>query len=821
MPTREAIHRTQLRHADGTFARASAAYLADPRTGMASYGNNEKRTRSVLSVNKATPAISTMLYSGNHVVPVAHDGEYLIGQVMGANTLVRLAPGSTSWELAYTFASGTIQNVWSAANGRLILTIMVADVIYVRYSDDHAGTWTAATRGGSDMTFVTTGANIITDVWSFLQAGDVLFLAEYAGGGSPDARYIYRSLDNGATWTTSYDSGGASAIHHYHCGGYHSATGRVVWVTGDAGTRKFIYTDDWGESWADLITMNEIDIQPTSLVELPDGRMLCGSDRELQLYTINIDGTTATERTIEPVGVEWDRRSARWTGAAWTNASRTYGLHVRRVDGVYYAGAYEALTPAEPVVVSVSADGRRFVPYLKLPLMVAEVACGLRIGPFVHDGQLHLNVTYQTSRRHVICELPRIAETPAVLIEPALASGDNLLDANDGACAAIDNSGQDRYWEDYGNRLTLDSTQGFQGTSCVRETDTDTGAYPHTQYKRINNATGRFVEGDVLALRFWFTGYVAMVQGKWAHFPSGSLTTITNTYEEFWSSWHAPSPATFWQSLIPTPVIAPAVDANPDWKFVVYQMALYHPGYYVGAPTPRPFRDLDLRFDAILATKNMPAVLEWVPGGSARAEDVLTHSVEVDSCWTHVFRVILRNAQWDLRGYGESGAGKIPTLYIQSWYAYWNSVGPEGTKLELYYDVQSATFKLARNSDGSTATITTAAVTFSRETPVVFVVQRYRASDSSARLRFSVLIGGSWYHSTADMTEAASASPLVGTITVRTGGLDGQMAMPMWRTDDSYMYDGLLSIEQLESRVEKALLAASDRSGGGLALIGL
>ena len=790
--SREVIGRRQLKLADGTFARASAAYDFDATSEtLVERAVDAPLTRTVLRCNRANPRIvENEGGSGVHIAPVCDNGRYLFG--IAGTTLYRNATGGTTasdWDSLGDL--GSIRALWAMSNGNLILaqhgTGGETGYTIISYSTDDGETWTRS-QGPSPvngpMAFLT--ENAIVDWFSFAEGEGVGILAEYSIPPNT-GRYLYRTADYGVTFGHALDAetlqpGG---ITHWHAVGYHAALRRWLAAAGDDDKRFMAYSDNGGLTWARLTTTQTPQLQPVDLCDYGHPtRMGFGSDALWECGTLNVDGDDSDDRDIRRV-VDWDRNV--YPGV---HNSTKYCFRVQRVGGVYYAVSWLNKIAPTPCYVSVSGDFERWTTYCTLPQYSGAHATGVAAAISLRGGLIHMAAYYsgKTVLRHVVLEPARLSAQTAWLVQPA---STNILPAND-----ANGTDATTNWLTPSGSPTkqVDSTQSVtpSDTNCVRiaKADGDAGIGFKVHY-----ASG-FVEGDALQFGWYVKGRMQRQTWRWTNYAYSSLDGNQHVI----SVWTSPTGAGGWHYHQLVPCIAPAMHGTPSNQHVrLYGVLSRCYGGY----------DTDVRYDGLKVAVNEPPTT-WVPGGATRAADALSYSANADTSWTHLVALETPNATYDLRP--TANAGKLGPLHLYSIYREW--VEGAGTIAEVYYDPSDSTFALALTDDDGegggdgTTVIKTDAVAFGRDTPIVVAVRRVGGTTGAA-FTLSVLANGTLYHSTASAPEG-SVSPIYGPVTIANGDKDGAKQLPMLVSDDNWLYNGALSDEQLAARMERALFAQSD-----------
>ncbi len=279
------------------FLRNSVAY--GDEDALAPAIANVARTHAVTLVSNTDGAcLSAQGPAGINITPlcVTHGGS-LLGRSETDNTKVHtLSSPFATWSATPTVtAPFGVTCAWTLAGGRIIFILADSVTHHAKayYSDDNGVTLTASVvDGGTSALSASDGAFSICENSLVEVGGGCLFLGEYDTVG---ARIIYRSLDNGATWTTSYTSG---AGMHWHSGAYHAATGKVVFAAGDGTYGRILSTSDpttvAGCTWA-VQSPVMASFQPTCLRDA--GHPTClyfGADGYEEGGLLDVSGATFT-----------------------------------------------------------------------------------------------------------------------------------------------------------------------------------------------------------------------------------------------------------------------------------------------------------------------------------------------------------------------------------------------------------------------------------------------------------------------------------------------------------------------------------------------
>jgi hypothetical protein len=158
--------------------------------------------------------------------------------------------------------------------------------------------------------------------WNFAALGTTVFVSEYGDVNQPDnPRRIYRSADDGATWSVVYDPP-AQFGYHNHKIVADPITGRMYQSHGDT-THGILCSIDLGESWSLLHDY----YQPTEAIARP-GAIYWGHDGAGAVSVQRLDTSTGS----------WTWPLAPWRGYSGDTSRSGNILGMAEHAGVMYAG---------------------------------------------------------------------------------------------------------------------------------------------------------------------------------------------------------------------------------------------------------------------------------------------------------------------------------------------------------------------------------------------------------------------------------------------------------------------------------------------------
>lgn len=179
---------------------------------------------------------------------------------------------------------------------------------------------------------------------------------EYAATGDwDDSRYVYISLDDGATWDIVYDStaeypANASDSHMHGCC-YDPWDDRFWFVEGHAAPKGTYYSDDDGATWT-KVAGSDLDGGPTVLVATDDG-IVCGTDSDP-------GGVYGIARRDNPTDMTMTRLWTWWPGLEGIVGFAQRGFRDPR-DGLVYMGWNSSFSTVKPIIAAGTASSAGLV----------------------------------------------------------------------------------------------------------------------------------------------------------------------------------------------------------------------------------------------------------------------------------------------------------------------------------------------------------------------------------------------------------------------------------------------------------------------------
>ncbi len=622
------------------FTRESTAFLGN-RHGMSGFEENAPIHRAV-----AACTVSDGEYrfgegvDGEDIYPLCQNQAYTFGYCRSSACLYRSQCGG-HWAMLgqyktstmYALHDNAVVRAWKGSDNRLRLA----------RSTNSGETWTSArwADSGEEFSWLTEGATLVRQGWGFHQAHSGTIIAvEYklpTGG-----RYIYRSGDNGVTWSVVHDNGGPDYAKHYHAVRKHEGLGRWVAVTGDGlNQQTLLASDDDGLTWYEYMAPGERYIQPIYLLDYGHPtRLLFGSDTVWQMGRVDVSDEPSA-KTVSSVITNWEHA-----------IQRDYCCQIIDHEGLYYASSWTTQPTPRNVVLSVSPDLDNWSVYHRFTGEESGVyGCAGEAA-----GQLHLKICIPNRSEHFVISPARLALQNGIVVAPrttnlftpAAAAADSLDGWINASSEVPPDSGQQ-------GLLECVSNPAHYGDSSIHYVRSDGG------YMQLLTPPFPFEIGKTYQARFWVRGRGGPACVAWTR----------NSVVASESLWFG-LPQDEWRQMVTTPIMA--IEGTEDLRVRI-----------------RLFSTNDNSCESYLDSLQIEEapITHWHPGEATRATTHLDARVSVRGSWTNVFAIQPDDMSTYLSQAGE--------LHLKT---YW--LGPQDY-MELFFDPQGARFKLLPTIAGETS----------------------------------------------------------------------------------------------------------------------
>jgi len=503
-------------------------------------------------------------------------------------------------------------------------------------STDDGQTWQPAhwADTGAEFAWLTPEARI--GPYGFHQAANGTIVAvEYRApvGG----RYIYRSVDDGASWSVVYDAGYLQ-ISHFHGVTKHEGLGRWIAAAGDGARQKLLASDDDGLTWYEYTAAGEFHAQPIDFLDFGDPtRLLFGSDLAWQVGLLDVSDAADAPQAV-PVITNWDQRP-----------SKGYSFLLFRHMGLFYACSYDlSRDTVKNPVISVSPDLQHWAVYHRFA--DGEHGALKYVGPT--SDFLHMTV-YANGNRHLAISPAEVLLRRGVLVTPATVNLFSSLETSSAESTSgwINASPPEPAVGAQGGTLAYTTTRRHSGRGCISYRREDGGSMV------LLSPSVPFQTGQTYHARAWVRGRGRALRVRWARNgnAAGAMTHV---------------------------------ELSDRWREVVF------------APytVPEGTTDLRLRFELASDARNRCNVYidtlqveegrrsPWQSGDLPRAGTVLVAQEQVGQRWTNLFTLEPESLSDFLTEMGN--------LLIKS-YRF-----TDFDRLELYYNADEARFELRPVIDG-------------------------------------------------------------------------------------------------------------------------
>jgi len=743
---------------DGTFARASTAYLYDPAADtMTESESGERRLLTVPVVTPAEITLRTTEGGGSSTLKISnYNGSYIFAVDGTNNKIYRSDDGDTWAEISpdVAIASGEFTGpavMLTLQNNRILRSVPVGDNVWnLYYSDDHGDTWTVCKD--VDTPANNYDAKAIYAHWGkgINPTSGTICITTYGGNLTST---IGRSTDNGTTWKKVVSNAGDA--DHHHALAYHAGTGKWIYNTGDGGNDDFDWvSSDDGLTWEKFGAFSRGG-QHTYLMDTGHPtRILCGSDNQGAVHWIDL------------VTGEYESCLWNWnTVGATSGTIRQYCWLIVKHAGVYYAFNFDsAASGSREAVVSVSNDLITWRTYARLNNNT--INGGYAFGGFF-NGNLHIstssNFAATNTWQHLLLKPAEIRSFRGLLTEPAVAN--IITSAN--ASAGLTTTG----WSGVGSGdvLSLDTTVKLFGTSSIKCVDSAP-------------AVGRFMSPRVItAARTAGVKYIGRVFVKGR---GGGIYNSTSENGCFFRNSTEPEPysryrcgTSRWLPLLSNIFESPAASTAYLYATIFEN------------------DDLDGAFRAMcwldcVQYQTLPPS-SWQIAGTNRVAETWSHALTLGTDWTFAFTLI---PQFH---YTQAGAANLYVCTFEK---------TDGTDyISVYWNPSDNKWYLDSVGDGSGDAVATAATGFQWEQQLMFCIRR-----SNGMLRLGVNDGTGWIYTAATADHTAAST---GNVTWQVGDHAGANLMPQLLSAIYYYPNASLSDADVESI---AWLPSASSSSGGI-----
>jgi hypothetical protein len=706
----------------GVLDRDSVAYMAGTE-----YAADTQRTTSGLVVSTSDGALVTGGgVGGANVVPQCVAGGYLYG-IEGNLTYGRICKSADGVTWARTASSQSVSSITATPAGNLFAV------------DNDGKKWYRSTNGGESWTDVTpTGDNAPSSTavfamrWCYRNNGPTMILIEYGSSVRFGGRYIFRSTNDGATWTRCYDAASITAVEgnqitHWHQIGYHAKTNRWIATAGDGAARRtVVYSDNDGLTWSVLIVPGKYYTQPLGgAIDYGDSTyLLYGEDGYGSIHKFDVTNGQSISKYSG-----FDR-----------NTGKYYVFDVAYVNGLFYAFKGTTTAIIYDMAILVSPDGDNWTVYHRFNVAdkISQVYFAGYFNGLLHCYAMNeVNVVY----KHFKISPARVSQTSGVVVEPAAT---NLLTADmssaeTSAALWVNNATN---WTSIG-RSNDTALHGSYSVKVVMPDGHETGS-------TTLNADISLTVGKTYVASAYIKGTNTLVSIRPYWRPTGG------TGQKF-----VASDATYWvDSNWKKITTLPFTVASGEGDFYRLYFTVY--GTTAGYTGPAKTLYIDcVQFTEVPNT-------DWQIGGTARVADTYTETATTGKLFTDVFAVQANCLPLYLTG----------TIPIKTWALDANN------KIVIAWDADNSKFTLTRTIAGSAqTTVSSAATYFFPQSCIKFIL---RVSGSSIKLDIQ---NGS---SVATLSDDGMTSLLDAMITGTYGTfpmvvLDGwtyDRFVPLWMSDD-------------------------------------
>jgi hypothetical protein len=524
-------------------------------------------------------------------------------------------------------------------------------------------------RNNNNNSGFTVVASATLDNFNFIKlSSGTLLLSEYGILG----RYIYRSTDNGHSWSYAYDS--KFSITHWHCFGQLASTGRVVAFSGDSTKAKAVYSDDDGLIWTELYASGTKIGQPINCLDIGHkSKLLCADDGTEGLYLFDVYSGKITSIFNNQVRQQFK-------GYFWS---------LLKEGDTIYASTYVSVKDANMCHLIYASDD--LVNWSGVYCVSSTPSYG--IGKLIYfKGALHGNVAANGVTHLKITPPPISKKQTGVLCEQPVV---NQLDT------VGRSSGEDANFAEYftsdGIVTKAQESNGIRvphGDYAIRVTKPSTSAtfYPTivSSSSGINVSAGEIYTGSVM-IGVPSNGAATIFNVNWIKSKYVDAANAANSGGPIYATVYPGE----WKTIYMPPIEVSSADNNSLGLLV-------RASVYTGT--------IDFLVDEvqICNANNQPS--SWQVGGTPRAKCTYDIDWTTNAKATHIFSFCPFARADEYKIYNRN-------FFIRSY-----MVNPD-VYAELYYDAGDSKFKLAVTENENTEILATSVQNFRKGVPIIFVVQ--------------------------------------------------------------------------------------------------
>ncbi len=319
--------------------------------------NNEQLSGTEFLITSKAKLTKELIFGASDLRQACDNDNYVFATSSEGNVYRKAKSPNSNWELT---AIGEAEIIWTLWGDNLL---GVKNYTTIKYSPDNGSTW----YDSAIQPILTKGATFNMG-WSVgvRKPGQgsednchygTIILVEYGLGRTAEqrCRKIFRSIDCGISWSRQYQIDVANEVpdlgsnSHFHTVAYNQSLNRFLAIVGDGANEQMRFSDDDGVTWN--VAQRNSGIQPVQLVDMGDSRFLCGSDKCIGVYTLDISDM---ENVIKHHTLQ------NWNDIT---GGQRYCFMLKQMGGLYYAFQFDYTTAQHLAKISVSPDGIKWSVY--------------------------------------------------------------------------------------------------------------------------------------------------------------------------------------------------------------------------------------------------------------------------------------------------------------------------------------------------------------------------------------------------------------------------------------------------------------------------